>query len=304
MSGSSHAFIASSSESSADRARSTARGHPASRRRSGPDDTAGRRRRPAIAGPAQREVESGALESPAPVVRQLEVVEPPREIVERPRAGEHQLRRKVVVRGRLVGDVLALSRSAAALRDRRRDPRPRSRASSRRWTGSRRRRHRAGRARPRGGYSEPYEDRARRRHRTAALPHNGVWSRGGPSAPSASPSRPRRSRLGPHGACPGAPRPRGTSPTRSSRTPGWRWSSRTQSVGRVHHLAAARLATPGGLQLDAVEAGATNFAQVTPLQCPVYSALVQTRAASARCTTSSTTSCRVRIDPAGANPCR
>src|SRR5205823_8649455 len=35
---------------------------------------------------AQREIERGALECPAPEVAQLELVEPPREVVERPRA--------------------------------------------------------------------------------------------------------------------------------------------------------------------------------------------------------------------------
>ena len=136
--------------------------------------------------PACRSARSSdrALEGPAAVVARSLVggiaaperqpVEVAREIVERPRAGEHQVGREVVVIGRGVRDVLAVARLAVALeRDRRRHARPAARQrrapAARRRSG--RRERGARRAIPRAAYWRAYEPRRRLRssHRPLAL---------------------------------------------------------------------------------------------------------------------------------------
>src|SRR5206468_5382209 len=84
-------------------------------------------------GLTEREVESGALEGPAPVVDrrlhlrrslgpEVEVVEAPRVLLERPGAGEHLLAREMLVIARRVRHVLPLPGLVAATEDdRRRD---------------------------------------------------------------------------------------------------------------------------------------------------------------------------------------
>ena len=213
------------------------------------------------------------------------------------------------MRGGLVRDVLALTRSAVARhRHRRRHARPlltrelspRDRVIVDADT-------EAGELVPEGHTPNPMRTALAAATVLAALPHNGVLvpgrSLGGvrlgePAAQVAA--------IGPHGVCSGCAAATWYFTYRKFTRAGLAVELTNAKVSAVYTIWQPQgWHTPGGLQLDAAEAEVTQLAQVTPVECPGYSALVHdARGVRTAYYIVNDKLWGFGLMPAGANPCR